>query len=64
MDFVPGKSYRQLKIGEEASFTKTITETDVYLFAGISWRNQLRKGRQWLYRLQKPLSHYLAKREI
>ena len=36
MDFGPGKSYRQLKIGEEASFTKTITETDVYLFAGIS----------------------------
>ncbi|MBW1869026.1 MAG: hypothetical protein JRI73_06955 [Deltaproteobacteria bacterium] len=36
MDFELGKSYRQLKIGEEASFTKTITETDVYLFAGIS----------------------------
>jgi 3-hydroxybutyryl-CoA dehydratase len=31
-----GKSYDQLQIGEEASFTKTITETDVYLFAGIS----------------------------
>jgi acyl dehydratase len=36
MDFELGKSYRQLKIGEKASFTKTITETDVYLFAGIS----------------------------
>ncbi len=36
MDFELGKSYRQLKIGEEAGFTKTITETDVYLFAGIS----------------------------
>jgi 3-hydroxybutyryl-CoA dehydratase len=36
MDFELGKSYHQLKIGEEASFTKTITETDVYLFAGIS----------------------------
>lgn len=36
MEFELGKSYDQLKIGEEASFTKTITETDVYLFAGIS----------------------------
>ncbi len=36
MEFEVGKSYDQLKIGEEASFTKTITETDVYLFAGIS----------------------------
>ena len=36
MDFEPGKSYHQIQIGEEASFTKTITETDVYLFAGIS----------------------------
>lgn len=36
MDFKLGKSYDQLRIGEEASFTKTITETDVYLFAGIS----------------------------
>jgi 3-hydroxybutyryl-CoA dehydratase len=36
MDFELGKSYDQLRIGEEASFSKTITETDVYLFAGIS----------------------------
>ncbi len=36
MDFKLGKSYHELVIGEEASFTKTITETDVYLFAGIS----------------------------
>jgi acyl dehydratase len=36
MSFELGKSYDQLTIGEEASFTKTITETDVYLFAGIS----------------------------
>jgi acyl dehydratase len=36
MDFKMGKSYNQIQIGEEASFTKTITETDVYLFAGIS----------------------------
>jgi len=36
VDFEPGKSYHQLRIGEEASFSKTITETDVYLFAGIS----------------------------
>jgi 3-hydroxybutyryl-CoA dehydratase len=31
-----GKTYEELEIGEEDSFTKTITETDVYLFAGIS----------------------------
>ncbi|MBW1730939.1 MAG: MaoC family dehydratase [Deltaproteobacteria bacterium] len=36
MKFQLGKSYEELEIGEEASFTKTITETDVYLFAGIS----------------------------
>jgi len=36
MDFELGKSYDELQIGEEASFTKTITETDVHLFAGIS----------------------------
>jgi 3-hydroxybutyryl-CoA dehydratase len=36
VDFRLGKSYHQLRIGDEASFTKTITETDVYLFAGIS----------------------------
>jgi acyl dehydratase len=31
-----GKSYDDIDVGEEASFSKTITETDVYLFAGIS----------------------------
>ena len=36
MDFELGKSYEELEIGEEAYFSKTITETDVYLFAGIS----------------------------
>ena len=36
MDFQLGKTYEELKIGDKASFTKTITETDVYLFAGIS----------------------------
>jgi acyl dehydratase len=36
MEFELGKSYDQIQIGEEASFSKTITETDVYLFAGIS----------------------------
>lgn len=29
MDFELGKTYDELHIGEEASFTKTITETDV-----------------------------------
>jgi acyl dehydratase len=36
MDFKLGYSYDQLEIGMADSFTKTITETDVYLFAGIS----------------------------
>ncbi|MBP3709242.1 MAG: MaoC family dehydratase [Treponema sp.] len=26
----------EMKVGDSASFTKTVTETDVYLFAGIS----------------------------
>lgn len=30
------KSVRDYKVGERASFTKTITETDVVLFAGIT----------------------------
>ncbi len=34
--FKLGYSYDQLEIGMSDSFTKTITETDVYLFAGIS----------------------------
>jgi acyl dehydratase len=36
MDFDSGKRFEELEVGEEAGFTKTITETDVYLFAGIS----------------------------
>lgn len=35
MEFELGKNYDTLQIGEKASFTKTISETDVYLFAGI-----------------------------
>jgi len=31
-----GYTYEELEIGMSASFTKTISETDVYLFAGIS----------------------------
>ncbi len=31
-----GLTYDELEVGMTASFTKTITETDVYLFAGIS----------------------------
>lgn len=31
-----GKTIDQLAIGDEASFTKTITEGDVYSFAGIT----------------------------
>lgn len=36
MQFQLGHSYDELEIGMKGSFTKTITETDVYLFAGIS----------------------------
>ncbi|MDZ7698681.1 MAG: MaoC family dehydratase [Deltaproteobacteria bacterium] len=36
MDFELGKGYNELEIGESARFSKTITETDVSLFAGIS----------------------------
>lgn len=31
-----GLKINELTVGQKASFTKTITETDVYLFAGIS----------------------------
>ncbi len=31
-----GKTFEQLEIGDTASFTKTLSETDVYLFAGIT----------------------------
>lgn len=31
-----GKTIAELKIGDKASFTKTITEADVCLFAGVS----------------------------
>jgi len=34
-----GKTIAELKIGDKAQFQKTITETDVYLFAGISGDN-------------------------
>lgn len=31
-----GKTIETINVGDRASFTKTLTETDVYLFAGIS----------------------------
>lgn len=34
--YAKGKTFDEIQIGESASFSKTITETDVYLFAGIS----------------------------
>ena len=36
MNFELGRHYDSLRIGDRASFSKTITESDVYLFAGIS----------------------------
>lgn len=31
-----GKTIKELKVGDSASFTKTVTEYDVYAFAGVS----------------------------
>ncbi len=36
MQFQFGLSYDEIEIGMKASFSKTVSETDVYLFAGIS----------------------------
>ena len=36
MDYELGKPYEHLKMGQKASFSKTVSETDIYLFAGIS----------------------------
>ena len=49
MEFELGKSYDTLQIGDKASFTKTITETDVYFFAGISGENWFPRERRWLF---------------
>ena len=32
----PGKSISELKVGDKAEFSKTISESDVYLYAGIT----------------------------
>ncbi len=32
----PGKSINELKVGDKAEFSKTISESDVYLYAGIT----------------------------
>ena len=31
-----GKTIKELKVGERAKFTKTISESDVYLYAGVT----------------------------
>src|SRR5512139_2012941 len=31
-----GKSISELKVGDSAEFTKTVSESDVYLYAGVS----------------------------
>ena len=31
-----GKTIDQIQVGDSASFTKTVSETDIYLFAGIT----------------------------
>lgn len=32
----PDRSYESLKVGEKATHTKTLSESDIYLFAGIT----------------------------
>ncbi len=36
MDYELGKSFDEIEVGDTASFSKTITETDITLFAAIS----------------------------
>lgn len=36
MKLVEGKSVQEINVGDKASFRKTITESDVYLYTGIS----------------------------
>ena len=31
-----GKTIKELKVGESAEFSKTISESDVYLYAGVT----------------------------
>ena len=31
-----GKTIDQIKVGDTAEFAKTVTETDIYLYAGIT----------------------------
>jgi len=33
---ITGKSIDQIKVGDTAEFSKTVTETDIYLYAGIT----------------------------
>lgn len=36
MQYERGKTFEEIEIGDTASFSKTISEADIYLFAGIS----------------------------
>jgi 3-hydroxybutyryl-CoA dehydratase len=36
LDMILGKSIDQIKVGDTAEFGKTVTETDIYLYAGIT----------------------------
>lgn len=36
MVYEKGQTFEELKVGDTAFFSKTISETDIYLFAGIS----------------------------
>lgn len=55
-----GKTVHQLELGQEASFSKTITETDVYLFAGITGDlNPMHVNREFVAKtsFKKPIAH-------
>ena len=36
MEEIKGLTIDQLEVGQKASFTKTVTEADVYNFAGVT----------------------------
>ena len=33
---MPGKTLAELKVGEQAQFAKTVSESDIYLYAGVT----------------------------
>lgn len=55
-----GKTVHELKLGDEASFSKTISESDVYLFAGITGDlNPMHVNKEYVSKtfFKKPIAH-------